>query len=124
MTASANANAEYGGSMWLKSKHHCSSQTLRTLTKAVIYIRYTDRHYAAHDIDTILYAIDTTLYRRCKTVVLHHLLCHQSSIFVLVTTRLGVLVLVSQLQPLLYFPPCWLLAVLLHFFVCFLLCGG
>ena len=92
-------------------------------------------YYTVHAIDatrnqqyalSTFYAIDTTCYRHYMSVAPRHLLRYQFSLAVLVTTRLGVLVLISHhLLPLLCFSLSWLLlvvALLLPFII--LLCGS
>ena len=90
-------------------------------------------YYTVHAIDatrnqqyalSTFYAIDTTCYRHYMSVAPRHLLRYQFSLAVLVTTRLGVLVLISHHLPLLCFSLGWLLlvvALLLPFII--LLCG-
>ena len=92
-------------------------------------------YYTVHAIDatrnqqyalSTFYAIDTTCYRHYMSVAPRHLLRYQFSLAVLVTTRLGVLVLISHHLPPLSFFLGWLLliALLLLFLVLLLLCGS
>ena len=92
-------------------------------------------YYTVHAIDatrnqqyalSTFYAIDTTCYRHYTSVAPRHLLRYQFSIAAFVTTRLGVLVLISHHLPPLRFSLGWLLlvALLLLLIILLLMCGS